>query len=140
MSDLSSRVAELSSRFMGALLLPDNPAWDVARRVHNGFVNKQPTLVAQCRGSADIALAVRFARDAGLEIAVRGGGHNVGGRSTIDDGLLIDLSQMQYVYVDSAARKALAREAPCGDNATGKRRCMALQRRLVSCRRHGCAA
>jgi len=108
MSDLSPRVAELSSRFSGHLLLPDNPAWDVARRVHNGFVDKRPALVAQCRGSADVVLAVRFARDAGLEIAVRGGGHNVGGRSTIDNGLMIDLSPMQYVYVDSAARKARA--------------------------------
>jgi len=108
MSDLSSRVAELSNRFSGRLLLPDDPAWDVARRVHNGFVDKRPALVAQCRGAADIALAVRFARDAGLEIAVRGGGHNVGGRSTIDRGLMIDLSPMQYVYVDPIARKARA--------------------------------
>src|SRR5678815_2017931 len=108
MSELSSRVAELSSRFSGRLLLPENPAWDVARRVHNGLVDKRPALVAQCRGSADIALAVRFARDAGLEIAVRGGGHNVGGRSTIDNGLLIDLSPMRYVYVDPVARKARA--------------------------------
>jgi FAD/FMN-containing dehydrogenase len=108
MSDLSSRVAELSSQFSGRLLLPDNPAWDAARRVHNGFVDKRPALVAQCRGSADVAMAVRLAREAGLAIAVRGGGHNVGGRSTIDDGLLIDLSPMQYVYVDSTARKARA--------------------------------
>ncbi|MFO1313212.1 MAG: FAD-binding oxidoreductase [Burkholderiales bacterium] len=108
MSDIYSRVSELASRFSGRLLLPDDPAWDVARRVHNGLVNKRPALVAQCRGTADIAMAVRFAREAGLEIAVRGGGHNVGGRSTIDNGLLIDLSPMQYVYVDSAARKARA--------------------------------
>jgi FAD/FMN-containing dehydrogenase len=108
MSDISSRVAELSSRFSGRLLLPDSAGWDVARRVHNGFVDKRPALVAQCRGSADIATAVRLARDAGLEIAVRGGGHNVGGRSTIDNGLMIDLSPMQYVHVDAAARKARA--------------------------------
>lgn len=108
MSDLSSRVVDLSGRFSGRLLLPEDPAWDVARRVHNGFVDKRPALVAQCRGSADIALAIRFARDAGLPIAVRGGGHNVGGRSTIDDGLLIDLSPMQYVHVDHAARRARA--------------------------------
>src|SRR4051794_10815370 len=108
MHELSSRVAEVSNRFSGRLLLPDNPAWDIARRVHNGFVDKRPALVAQCRGTADIALAVRFARDAGLEIAVRGGGHNVGGRSTIDHGLMIDLSPMQYVHVDAAARTARA--------------------------------
>ncbi|MFO1323434.1 MAG: FAD-binding oxidoreductase [Burkholderiales bacterium] len=108
MSDLSSGVSELSSSFSGRLLLPADPEWDDARRVHNGLVNKRPALVAQCRGSADIALAVHFARDRGLEIAVRGGGHNVGGRSTIDGGLVIDLSLMKYVHVDAAARTARA--------------------------------
>jgi len=108
MSDLPAVVAEVSSSFSGRLLLPDNPAWDVARRVHNGLVDKRPALVAQCRGAADIALAVRLARDAGLDIAVRGGGHNVGGRSTIDHGVMIDLSLMQYVYVDAARRTARA--------------------------------
>jgi len=108
MSDLPAVVTEVSSSFSGRLLLPDNPAWDVARRVHNGLVDKRPALVAQCRGAADIALAVRLARDAGLDIAVRGGGHNVGGRSTIDHGVMIDLSLMQYVYVDAARRTARA--------------------------------
>ena len=71
MSDLSSSVTELSNSFSGRLLLPNDSEWDVARRVHNGLVNKRPALVAQCRGSADIALAVRLAREKGLEIAVR---------------------------------------------------------------------
>ena len=53
MSDLTSRVAELSNRFSGRVLLPDNPAWDAARRVHNGFVDKRAALAAQCRGSVD---------------------------------------------------------------------------------------
>lgn len=55
MSDLSSRVAELSSRFSGRLLLPDNPAWDVARRVHNGFVNKRPALAIKHKYDPDNA-------------------------------------------------------------------------------------
>jgi len=108
MSDLSSSVTELSNSFSGRLLLPNDSEWDVARRVHNGLVNKRPALIAQCRGSADIALAVRLAREKGLEIAVRGGGHNVGGRSTIDEGLMIDLSPMKYVHVDAKARTARA--------------------------------
>ena len=108
MSDLSSSVAELSNGFSGRLLLPADAEWDAARRVHNGLVDKRPALVAQCRGSADIALAVRTAREHGLEIAVRGGGHNVGGRSTVDGGLLIDLSLMKYVHVDAARRTARA--------------------------------
>lgn len=83
MSHFPSSVAELSSRFSGRLLLPRDPEWEMARHVHNGLVDKGPALIAQCRGSADIALAVRFARKHGLEIAVRGGGHNVSGRSTV---------------------------------------------------------
>ena len=106
MSDLPSIIAELSNSFSGRLLLPVDSEWDVARRVHNGLVNKRPALVAQCRGVADIAFAVRLAREQGLEIAVRGGGHNVGGRSTVDEGLMIDLSLMKYVHVDARAKKA----------------------------------
>ncbi len=108
MADLSSSVAELSKTFSGRLLLPADAEWEAARWIHNGLVNKRPALVAQCLGSADIALAVRLARDHDLEIAVRGGGHNVGGRSTVDGGLMIDLSLMKYVHVDPAARTARA--------------------------------
>ena len=91
MAALSPDVSDLTKRFSGRLLVPSDPDWDAARRVHNGLVDKRPALVAQCLGSADIAHAVRFAREHGLEIAVRGGGHNVGGRATVDDGILIDL-------------------------------------------------
>ena len=108
MSDFASSVAELSSSFSGRLLLPRDSEWEVARHVHNGLVDKRPALIAQCRGSADIALAVRVAREHGLEIAVRGGGHNVGGRATVDGGMMIDLSLMKYVHVDAAARTARA--------------------------------
>lgn len=93
MSDFSSGVAELSNRFSGRLLLPKDPEWSAARRVHNGLVDKRPALIAQCLGSADIASAVRFARDYSLKIAVRGGGHNVGGRATVDGGLMIATSR-----------------------------------------------
>ncbi len=106
MADLSTSVADLSKNFSGSLLLPADPAWDVQRRIHNGLVDKRPALIARCLGSADIASAVRLARDNGLEIAVRGGGHNVGGRATVDNGLMIDLSSMSYVHVDPTARTA----------------------------------
>ena len=106
MNDVSSAVAELANDFSGRLLLPSDMAWDDARRVHNGLVDKRPAVVAQCAGSADIARAVRFAREHGLEIAVRGGGHNVGGRATVDGGMMIDLAAMRHVYVDPAARSA----------------------------------
>lgn len=106
MTDLTPAVTALSKSFNGRLLLPADAAWDVERRIHNGLVDKRPALIAQCLGSADIAGAVRFAQDHALEIAVRGGGHNVSGRATVEGGLLIDLSLMKYVHVDPASRTA----------------------------------
>jgi FAD/FMN-containing dehydrogenase len=107
-ADISSAVSELTPSFAGTLLLPDAPGYDDARRVHNGFVDRRPALVARCRGVADVADAVRLARAQGLEIAVRGGGHNVAGRSTVDGGLMIDLALMREVHVDIAAGRARA--------------------------------
>ena len=106
MSELSSAVVELAKNFSGRMLLPDHTGWDDARHVHNGLVDKRPAVIAQCAGSADIVQAVRFARERSLEIAVRGGGHNVGGRATVEGGMLIDLTPMRHVYVDPAARTA----------------------------------
>src|SRR3954453_7074084 len=103
MRDITSSISELSSNFSGRLLAPDDPAWDIARRVHNGLVDKRPAVIAQCLGSADSASAVRLARDQKLEIAVRGGGHNVGGRATVEAGMMIDLSLMRYAHVDPRA-------------------------------------
>jgi len=106
MADLSSAVAELTKDFSGRLLLPADSAWEAARHVHNGYVDKRPKLIAQCLGSADIASAVRLADDHALEISVRGGGHNIGGRASVDGGLMIDLSLMKNVNVDAKARTA----------------------------------
>jgi len=106
MTDLSTAVGDLAKDFSGRALLPADAPWNDARRIHNGLVDKQPAVIAQCAGSADIARAVRLAREHSLEIAVRGGGHNVGGRATVDGGMMIDLSMMRHVYVDPAARTA----------------------------------
>ena len=105
-SAIAAAVKDLTPTFAGRLIQPADPLFDDARRVHNGLIDKQPGLVAQCRGTADIAEAVQLARKLGLEIAVRGGGHNVGGRGTIDAGLVIDLSLMKGIYVDPTARTA----------------------------------
>ena len=106
MADLRAAVTELAPSFAGRLLLPDDPAWDAARRVHNGLIDKRPALVAQCLSAADIADAVRLGRSQGLEIAVRGGGHNVAGTATVDGGLMIDLSLMRGVHVDPGSQRA----------------------------------
>lgn len=107
-SSLADSVARLGTTFTGSLLQPGNTGYEDARKIHNGLIDKRPVLIARCRGTADIADAVKLARDCGLEIAVRGGGHNVAGRSTIDGGLLIDLSSMTAVHVEPYPRTARA--------------------------------
>ncbi len=93
--------------FQGRLIIADDPDYDTARAVWNGAVDRRPRLIARCSGAADAAMAVRFARDHDLAIAVRGGGHNVAGTATCDDGIVIDLSSMRAVWVDPVGRTAL---------------------------------
>ena len=92
--------------FRGAVLTADHPDYDAARAVWNASVDRRPRVIARCTGAADAAAAVRFARQHDLEIAVRGGGHNVGGTGICDDGLVVDLSAMRAVRVDPADRTA----------------------------------
>jgi FAD/FMN-containing dehydrogenase len=94
--------------FKGALLRPGDAGYDEARRVHNGLIDRRPALIARCAGVADVVSAVGVARDRGLPLAVRGGGHNVAGLAVVDDGLVIDLSGMKGIHVDPGARTARA--------------------------------
>ena len=105
---VAEMAAELSGTFSGHLLRPADPGYEEARRVHNGLVDKRPALIAQCRGVADVVDAVNLTRRLGLEVAVRGGGHNVAGRATIDGGLVIDLSPMKGIHVDAECRTVWA--------------------------------
>jgi FAD/FMN-containing dehydrogenase len=101
-------IVELSARFSGVLLRPDQSGYDEVRRVHNGMIDRRPALIAGCLGNADIVDAVNFARTHGLELAVRGGGHNVAGRAVCDDGLMLDMSLMKGIHVDPVRRTARA--------------------------------
>jgi len=103
-----SAIADLSARFTGALLLPGDSGYDEARRIHNGLIDKHPALIARCLGTADVVDAVKFATAHGLEIAVRGGGHNVAGKAVCDNGLMIDLSRMKGIHVDPERRTVRA--------------------------------
>jgi FAD/FMN-containing dehydrogenase len=92
--------------FHGRLIHPDHADYDTARALWNGAIDRRPRLIAQCIGTADVVAAVRFARDQDLEIAIRGGGHNVAGTAVCDNGIVIDLSAMRGVRVDPAGRRA----------------------------------
>ena len=107
-SSLADTLTDLATRFTGQLLQPTDAGYDEARRVHNGLVDKRPALIARCRGVADVVDAVNLAHRLNLEVAVRGGGHNVAGRATIDGGLMIDLAPMKGIRVDPHTRTAWA--------------------------------
>jgi FAD/FMN-containing dehydrogenase len=97
-------IQEFKSAFRGKVLEPADAGYDDARRIWNASIDKHPRLIARCSGVADVIAAVNFARANELLTAIRGGGHNVGGRALCDDGIVIDLSGMRSVYVDSAKR------------------------------------
>ncbi|GAA2099540.1 FAD-binding oxidoreductase [Microlunatus panaciterrae] len=90
---------ELAAAMRGTLVLPGDPAYDSARAVYNGMINKHPAAVAFCRDVTDVIACVRFCRAHAVEIAVRGGGHNAGGLGVWDGALTIDLSSMRSTTV-----------------------------------------
>ena len=94
------QIERFSARLSGNLIRPEDPDYDDARAVWNGMIDKRPALIARCSGTADVISAVNFARENGLRVAVRGGGHNVAGTALCDDGLVIDCSEMTGVWVD----------------------------------------
>ena len=105
---VADAVTELAGRFTGQLLQPADVGYEEARKVHNGLVNKHPALIARCRGAADVVDAINLARKLNLEVAVRGGGHNVAGRATVEGGLMIDLAPMKGIHVDADAHTVRA--------------------------------
>ena len=96
-----------ASTLRGSVLTPDTPGYDQARTIWNAMIDKRPAVIARCAGAADVGHAVRFAREVGLDIAVRGGGHNIAGSALSDGGLVVDLSGMKSIRVDPARRVAV---------------------------------
>jgi FAD/FMN-containing dehydrogenase len=98
--------ATLRSRLRGRALDAEDPDYDEVRALYNARIDKRPRVIAQCADAADVAETVRFAKEAGLDLAVRGGGHNGPGLGSVEDGVLLDLSAMRGVIVDPDARTA----------------------------------
>jgi len=107
--DLTALRQELS----GGVVTRDDSGYEAARSIWNGVIERRPAVIACCTSAADVAAAVRFARQSDLEIAIRGGGHNFAGHALCDGGLMIHLGQLNGVSVDPAARRAT-----CGGGAT----------------------
>ncbi len=106
----------LKSGFRGEVLEAGDAGYENARKIWNASVDKRPAVIARCSGVADVVNAVNFGRANGLLTAIRGGGHNVGGRALCDDGLVIDLSRMRAVFVNpSNARVRVQGGATLGD-------------------------
>ena len=98
--EATDQLDALGEDFGGHLLQPDGAAYDEARQIYNGMIDRRPDLIARPAGAADVIAAVRFARERGLPVAVRCGGHSVAGHSVPEGGLLIDLLLMKGVHVD----------------------------------------
>jgi len=101
-------IEHLRERAHGTVIEPGDDGYDEARAVYNAMIDRRPRVVVQCTDAGDVMAAVDFARQNGLDLAVRGGGHSVPGFGTVDDGVVADLSGMRGVRVDPAARTARA--------------------------------
>jgi FAD binding domain/Berberine and berberine like len=99
-----TEIQELRARFRGELIAPGDAAYEAARKVYNGMIDKRPALIARAADVADVMASVDFAREKRLLLAVRGGGHNGPGLGTCDDGLVIDLSRLKGIRVDQRRR------------------------------------
>lgn len=104
---MRKNLAELRSAIQGNVLSHDDEGYEKARKVWNAMIDKNPAVIAQCDSARDVVAAVNHARQSGLPISVRGGGHNVAGHAVCDDGVMIDLSLMRSVEVNTSARTAL---------------------------------
>ena len=89
-------IAAFKSSLRGEVISPSDSSYDAARSVYNAMISRHPRLIARCADVVDVMAAVKFGREQGLLTAIRGGGHNAGSLGVCDDGLVIDLSPMDY--------------------------------------------
>jgi FAD/FMN-containing dehydrogenase len=100
-------INDFKNQFRGNVLLPGDAGYDDVRQIWNAMIDRRPALIARCTSAEDVVQAVAFGRANGLLISIRGGGHNIAGNAVCDDGIMLDLSLMKKVQVDTNARKAV---------------------------------
>src|ERR1051326_4509147 len=101
----ATKIEELKNSSKGEILLPSDNGCENARKIWNAMIDKRPAVIVRCSTTSDVVDAVNFARESGLMLAVRGGGHNIAGSALCDDGIVIDLSPMKAANVDPGARR-----------------------------------
>lgn len=101
----AGKIAELQDGFQGKLILPGDNSYEVTRRIWNAMIDRRPAIIASCHATSDVVRSINFARDNGLLLAVRGGGHNIAGNAVCDDGMVVDLSRMRGTWIDVGRRR-----------------------------------
>ena len=104
----TAAIAGLKSTIQGQVILPGDATYDEVRSIWNAMIDKRPAVIVQCTAADDVPSSIGFARQHGLEISIRGAGHNIAGNALCDGGLLIDHSNMKAVKVDTDKRRAYA--------------------------------
>jgi FAD/FMN-containing dehydrogenase len=104
---LEQAITDFRAAFRGAVIEPADAGYDEARKVYNAMIDRRPRLIAKCVDAADVMTSVRMAQSNALRVSIRGGGHNAAGLGVCDDGMVIDLSPMNYVRVEPASRTVL---------------------------------
>jgi FAD/FMN-containing dehydrogenase len=99
-------IEALKGKLEGKMMMPEDPAYDETRKIWNAMIDRRPAAIVQCAVAADVAHSISFARDNGLEISIRGAGHNIAGNAVCDQGVMIDFSKMKNVQVDPEKRRA----------------------------------
>ena len=106
MTTQMSKVKELRGTIKGSVFVPDDPGYEEARQVWNAMIDRRPAVIVQCVRADDVPPVIRFARKNGLELSIRGAGHNIAGNALCDNGVTIDFSRMKNVRVDAGKRRA----------------------------------
>ena len=96
----------LKRKVKGQIVLPSDPSYDEVREIWNAMIDRRPALIVRCAEASDVVHAISFARENGLEISIRGGGHNIAGNALCDNGVMIDLSTMRRVRVNAEKKRA----------------------------------
>lgn len=101
----ASKVEELKRGFKGEVISPNDGAYEDARKIWNAMIDKRPAIIARCASTEDVVKGINFARDNGIVLAIRGGGHNIAGNAVVDDGIVVDLSLMKAANVNTTTRR-----------------------------------